>query len=72
MTATKLEASTPGAEGEPVVEAGGLDSLIAEARTLLAHRESPDPDTFEGVAVSGNANIAGLADAAVHLDAPSL
>ena len=47
MTATKLEASTPGAEGEPAVEAGDLDSLIAEARTLLAHRESPDPDTFE-------------------------
>ena len=47
MTASKLEAGGPDAEGESTAPTSALDSLIAEARTLLAHRESPDPETFD-------------------------
>ncbi len=32
---------------EAAAETSDLESLIAEARLLLAHRESPDPDAFE-------------------------
>lgn len=46
MTATKLQASGPDADGESTAPTSDLDGLIAEARTLLAHRESPDPDSF--------------------------
>jgi len=47
MTATKLKAGGPDTEGESAASARDLDSLIAEARTLMAHRESPNPETFE-------------------------
>ena len=47
MTATKLQAGAPDGESESAASVGDLDGLIAEARTLLAHRESPDPETFE-------------------------
>jgi hemerythrin-like domain-containing protein len=33
--------------GEAAAEASDIEGLIAEARMLLTHRESPDPDTFE-------------------------
>ena len=46
MTATKLQAAGPDTEGEAAASASDLDGLIAEARTLLAHRESPGPETF--------------------------
>ena len=47
MTASKPQAGGPDAEGESAARASDIDSLIAEARTLLAHRESPDPNTFD-------------------------
>lgn len=53
MTATKLRASAPDNKGEGVPRKGdsasrpsNLDSLIAEARTLLTYRDSPDPESF--------------------------
>ncbi len=43
---TKLQASAPDGNGEAGVETSNLDSLIAEARTLLTYRDSPDPEAF--------------------------
>ena len=50
MTSTKPQGEAPEAapeNGGEAVEPSDIDALIAEARTLLAHRDSPDPDTFE-------------------------
>lgn len=59
MTATKPKDDAPEASpesqpdsesetaGEAAAETKDLESLIAEARMLLAHRESPDAETFE-------------------------
>ena len=56
MTSTKPQGEAPEAAPETPPESSGeaaaeqssdIDALIAEARTLLAHRDSPDPDTFE-------------------------
>jgi hemerythrin-like domain-containing protein len=43
---TKLQASAPDGNGGDAVETSNLDSLIAEARTLLTYRESLDPEAF--------------------------
>ncbi len=43
---TALE-TAPESRGEAANQPSDLDALIAEARTLLAHRDSPEPDTFE-------------------------
>ena len=43
---TALE-TAPESRGEAAHQPSDLDALIAEARTLLAHRDSPEPDTFE-------------------------
>jgi len=50
MTSTKPpvgEPATAPENGGEAVEPSDIDALIAEARTLLTHRESPNPDTFE-------------------------
>ncbi len=47
MTSTKPQVSAPEADGEAAADQpGDLDGLIAEARTLLAHRDSSDPDSL--------------------------
>ncbi len=55
MTSTKPQESAPETAPETPLESRGeaaadrpsdLDGLIAEARTLLAHRDSSDPETF--------------------------
>jgi hemerythrin-like domain-containing protein len=43
MTSTKPQVSAPEADGEAAHQPSDLDGLIAEARTLLAHRDSSDP-----------------------------
>jgi hemerythrin-like domain-containing protein len=50
MTSTKPQVSAPETASETGGEAAAdqpsdLDGLIAEARTLLAHKDSPDPDS---------------------------
>jgi hemerythrin-like domain-containing protein len=52
MTSTKPQGDAPETAQETGGEAAAdqpsdLDGLIAEARTLLAHRDSSDPETFE-------------------------
>jgi hemerythrin-like domain-containing protein len=50
MTSTKPpvgESDTAPENGGEAVEPSDIDALIAEARTLLAHQESPGPETFE-------------------------
>ncbi len=46
MTSTKPQVSAPEADGEAADQPSDLDGLIAEARTLLAHRDSSDPDSL--------------------------
>lgn len=46
MMSTKLQASAPDGNGAAAAETSNLDSLIAEARTLLTYRESLDPQAF--------------------------
>jgi hemerythrin-like domain-containing protein len=47
MTSTKPQVSAPEADGEAAADQpSDLDGLIAEARTLLAHRDSSDPDSL--------------------------
>lgn len=46
MTSTKPQVSAPEADGEAAHQPSDLDGLIAEARTLLAHRDSSDPDSL--------------------------
>ncbi len=46
MTSTKPQVSAPEADGEAADQPSDLDGLIAEARTLLTHKDSPDPETF--------------------------
>ncbi|MFB3095904.1 MAG: hemerythrin domain-containing protein [Candidatus Acidiferrales bacterium] len=50
MTWTKPEVSAPETAsdtgGEAAARSSDLDGLIAEARTLLAHKDSPEPETF--------------------------
>jgi hemerythrin-like domain-containing protein len=55
MTSTKPQVSAPETTSETASKTAGeaaadqpsdLDGLIAEARTLLTHKDSPDPDSF--------------------------
>lgn len=46
MTSTKLQANAPETDGESAATSSNLGSLVAEARTLLTFRDSPDPEAF--------------------------
>lgn len=46
MTATKLQANAPNGNGDTGDQSRDLDSLIAEARSLLTYRDAPNPAAF--------------------------